>query len=145
MENCDRFAGVHTEQKVASPMAMSLVVHRSWSSHRFASVHYLFMFVILVAVDQESELDTSCPIAAECTVREQCVGLPGCCCSDRDGTIFEVGSWAAGKRVWLLCVSLRNCTARNVLMVVSSCRTLSLPSDEPRLGERLPCLGNRHG
>ena len=42
MEDCERFAGLHPEQKIASSMAMSLAVHHNWSSRRFASVYQLF-------------------------------------------------------------------------------------------------------
>ena len=61
--------------------------------------------------NEDSAFDNSRPIAAECTAREPCVGLPGYCCTPRDGKFIAVGSWAAGKRV-RLCVS---CTNRDAL------------------------------
>ena len=59
-------------------------------SHRLARAHHFDVFVFLVAVDQESAFDFGCPIAAECTEREPCVGFLGYCCSARDGKILEV-------------------------------------------------------
>ena len=117
VEDCERFAGVHprTEDCILDgDVSRSLQfssAHHNWSSRRFASVHHFNVFVFRVAVDQESEFDFSCSIAAECTAREHCVGLLGFCCSATD----------AGERVCVerrvrLCVSLRDCTARVVFV-----------------------------
>ena len=60
---------------------------------------------------------------AECTAREECVGLPGSCCSAMNGTILERGKdccsgcWVRKSRlndIDSVCASLdTECTARS--------------------------------